>query len=194
MSFSYSIKTAAHKLLIDKGWNGTDHLIILNPAGAFATRNLELNNYIEIANQLFLKLNKKVVFLFLGLEKIKDKVATIKERINAPYINLVSETTPAEAFSIIQNINLMISEDSGLMHMAYLSGKPTIGLLGSTRADWTDPKLDHTFFFTSSDLPCGNCMLETCKLNTIECLTRIKPEVVVEKSLKLLESVNFGGK
>jgi heptosyltransferase-2 len=104
---------------------------------------------------------------------------------------LISKTTPAGAFGIIQYINLMISEDSGLMHMAYLSGKSTVGLLGSTRADWTDPKLNHTFFFTSSDLPCGNCMLNSCKMNTTECLTRVKPGEVVKRAIELLSAAGI---
>jgi heptosyltransferase II len=39
---------------------------------------------------------------------------------------------------------------------------------------------------SSSDLPCGNCMLEFCKYKDVHCLTRYSPEFVFEKAMQLL--------
>jgi len=96
-------------------------------------------------------------------------------------------TSAAEAFAIIQKADLMVSEDSGLMHMAYISGIPVVGLLGSTRNDWTDPKLPYTRFFHSADLACGNCMKAVCIHGDVRCLSRVSPEMVFEKAKELLK-------
>jgi heptosyltransferase-2 len=72
------------------------------------------------------------------------------------------------------------------MHIAYLSGKNTVAILGSTRSDWVNPKMAHTFFFTSDDIECGNCMLEVCKFKTNFCMMRISSEQVLKRVLKFL--------
>ncbi|HWY12251.1 MAG TPA: glycosyltransferase family 9 protein [Bacteroidia bacterium] len=160
--------------------------IVINPAGAFENRNWSLDNYIEFCRLWLQKVNDKTKFLILGIDKIKHKATYIKEKLGTNVIDLTSKTTTDEALHILRHVKLIVSDDSGLLHMAYCIGKPTIGILGSTRNDWTNPSLPHTYFFNSSDLPCGNCMLEKCLFNEVNCLVRVKPEQVLEAALNLI--------
>ena len=132
--------------------------------------------------------NKNTKFLILGRTKIKHKAAYLKNKLNDRVIDLVDKTTPIEAMMILRKVKLIVSEDSGLLHMAWCVGTPSIGILGSTRNDWTNPKLPHTYFFNSSDMPCGDCMLEKCKFDEVKCLTRIKPQDVLREAEKLVNS------
>jgi ADP-heptose:LPS heptosyltransferase len=100
-------------------------------------------------------------------------------------ISIVGETTTAQAFAIVQLAELMISEDSGLMHMGWVSGIKTIALFGSTRSDWAQPLGRHARFFDSSDLPCGNCMREICAYGDNHCLTRYTPAFIFEQARAL---------
>lgn len=103
-------------------------------------------------------------------------------------INLVSKTSPVEAFAIIQKVKFVLSEDSGLMHMAWVSGVPTLAIFGSTRSDRATPLGRHTFLLHSSDLACGNCMLEKCRFGDNRCLTRYTAEFVFTKALELINA------
>ena len=171
-------------ILQEAGWNGTDKLVVLNPAGFFATRNWPLEYYVRFA-ELWLQRYPNSRFVMLGTEFISEKAVFLQHRLQDSLIDLVGRTTSSEAFAILQHVSLVISEDSGLMHMAWVSGIPTITVFGSTRSDWSRPLGEYSFFFDSSDLPCGNCMASTCKMGDIRCLTRVTPEMVLEKALEL---------
>jgi ADP-heptose:LPS heptosyltransferase len=101
-------------------------------------------------------------------------------------ISLIGETAPHEAFALVQKAQFVLSEDSGLMHFAWVSEIPTLVLFGSTRSDWSRPLGKHSSFLDSSDLPCGNCMQEECRFNDVHCLTRYTAEFVFEKAVQLM--------
>lgn len=172
--------------VLDKYNLSKNKFLVINPAGAFENRNWALDKYIEFC-RLWMERDTDITFLILGIAKIKHKSNYIKERLGNKVIDLVDKTTPFEAMQIVQFAKLVLSEDSGLLHMSYSVGAPMVGILGSTRNDWTNPKLPHTFFFNSTDLPCGDCMLTTCKFPEISCLTRIQPQDVLHAALKLID-------
>jgi ADP-heptose:LPS heptosyltransferase len=176
---------SVEKLLKENGWNGKSDLVILNPAGAFPTRNWPLENYFEFAN-IWLDHFPDTQFLMLGTDLISGKVIFLKDKLGGKLINLVNKTSAAEAFAIIQKTGFVLSEDSGLMHMAWVSGIPTLAIFGSTRSDWSAPLGDHTLLLNSSDLECGNCMRRTCIYGDNRCLTRYTPEFVFDKARSLL--------
>jgi len=183
-NFKLKNELEAFDLLNKNGWDIKNDLVILNPAGAFESRNWPLTNYVAFAN-LWLQKFPKTKFVIMGVGNISEKANYLKEHLGEKLINLVNRTTTAQAFSVIQQSKFALSEDSGLMHMAWVSGIPTLALFGSTRSDWARPLGNHTFFYDSSNLECGNCMKEICKFGDNHCMTRYKPEEVFETAMKL---------
>lgn len=176
----------ADSILTRSGWNKKNQLIVLNPAAAFVTRNWPMENYLEFA-KLWLSEFPDTQFLFLGTAQIKQKANYFGDHLSQHTINLVGQTTSAEAFAILQKARLVLSEDSGLMHMSWVSGVPTLALFGATRSDWARPLGDHSSFLDSSDLECGNCMLETCRFGDVHCLSRFSPEMIFRTASDLLK-------
>lgn len=186
---SFIIKTGDAdivKLLMANGWDGKSKLVLLNPAGAFKTRNWPIEYYIEFT-KLWTQRFPRTQFVVMGTSFISTKADYLKKEVGETLINLTEKTTPVQAFALLQKMQLVISEDSGLMHMAWVSGIPTLALFGSTRSDRATPLGKHTMLLNSSDLPCGNCMLEECKFGDNHCMTRYSPEFVVEKAMSLLD-------
>jgi heptosyltransferase-2 len=179
---------AGLRILKDHGWIEENQLIVLNPAGAFETRNWDIENYAIFA-ELWLKQFPQTQFLVTGTSFIASKANFLKERLGNKLINLVERSDPFEAFAALQHAKLMLSEDSGLMHMAWVSGIPTLAIFGSTRSDWSRPLGEHTFLLDSSDLPCGNCMKAFCKFGDVHCLTRYTPEQVFHHAFNLFQKV-----
>jgi len=177
-------KADSIEILKKNGWNESSAIVILNPAGAFETRNWPLKNYVDFA-RLWLNIFPETQFLVLGVNSIAEKANYFKSELGVKLINLVNKTLPAEAFAIIQAAKFVLSEDSGLMHMAWVSGIPTLTMFGSTHTR-SGPLGNHTILLDSSDLECGNCMLEFCKYGDIHCMNRYTPEIVFEKSITIL--------
>ncbi|MGH2647951.1 MAG: glycosyltransferase family 9 protein [Ginsengibacter sp.] len=172
------------ELLKKNGWDETSAIVILNPAGAFETRNWPLKNYVDFA-RLWLNIFPATQFLVLGVNSIAKKADYFKSELGDKLINLVNKTTPGQAFAIIQKIKLVLSEDSGLMHMAWALGIPTLAMFGSTHKR-SRPPGKNTILLDSSDLECGNCMLEFCKYGDTHCLTRYSPKMIFEKAVSLI--------
>lgn len=186
MDFQLRDRDGALRLLIENGWSPADELVMLNPAGAFETRNWDIRNYAGFA-RIWLGEFPHTKFLVMGLDRIAGKAMRLKEQLGDRLIDLTGKTTPATAFAIIQQAAFVLSEDSGLMHFAWVSGIPTLALLGSTRSDWSRPLGTHSLCLDSSDLPCGNCMLEKCRYGDNHCLSRLTPERVFEKAMTLMK-------
>jgi len=172
-------------LLKQAGWNGSDELVVLNPAGLNATRNWPIQYYVDLA-QLWLGQRPATRFLVLGTAFIDKKRAYLKEALGESLFDLVGQTSPLEAFETLQRATMVLSEDSGLMHMAWVSGIPTLALFGSSRSDWSRPLGPHSFFLDSSDLPCGSCLGTVCRRGDNHCMTRYTPEKVLQHAFSLL--------
>jgi heptosyltransferase II len=183
----FNLKNQLHleEILMENGWNQQNKLIIFNPAGAFETRNWPLENYVEFA-RIWLSIFPDVQFLIMGLSQVEKKASFFKLELKERLINLVNKTTAAQAFAIIQRVQLVLTEDSGLMHMSWVSGIPTLALFGSTLSYHAKPLGNKSFLFHSGDLPCGNCMLENCKFGDTHCLTRISAKMVIQKALEMV--------
>jgi ADP-heptose:LPS heptosyltransferase len=167
------------------GLTEADRLVVLNPAGAFATRNWEMHKYVLFARQ-WLQRWPNTKFLVLGTSLIAEKAVFLESELGEQLVNLVGQTTPSEVFALLQRVTLVLSEDSGLMHMAWVSGIPVVALFGSTRSDWSRPLGPHSLLLDSSDLPCGNCMQATCARGDVFCLSRRSPEEVFARAVSIL--------
>jgi len=179
------------ELLIAGGWKKDHELLVLNPAGAFETRNWPLDNYLDFTSRWLAKF-PKTQFLIMGTKQLEQKAGYLKKALGDRLIDLSCRTTPGQAFAILQQAILVLSEDSGLMHMSWVSGIPTLAIFGSTRSDWSRPLGSHSFLFDSADLECGNCMLERCMYGDNHCLTRLSAARVFERAVTLIPDQQKG--
>lgn len=184
---AFSLKSAdkGSGILMQAGWNGSDELVVLNPAGLNPTRNWPIQCYVDFARR-WLEERPATRFLLLGTAFIDKKREYLREKLGESLFDLVGQTSPLEAFEILQRATMVLSEDSGLMHMAWVSGIPTLALFGSSRSDWSRPLGPHSYFLDSSDLPCANCLGAVCRWGDNHCMTRYTPEQVLQHAFSLL--------
>jgi ADP-heptose:LPS heptosyltransferase len=160
-------------------------LIVLNPAGFSLARNWPIENYIQFA-QLWMKAFPASQFVLLLLPNHQAKAHQIKVALGNACVDLTGKADQVMAFSILSKCAMVLSEDSGLMHMAWVQKVPTIALFSSSRADWSAPQGEWSVCLNSSDMECGPCQLEVCKFGDNRCLTRYSPQFVLEKALTVV--------
>lgn len=178
---------SADRLLQEGGVDSSHRLVVLNPAGAFPSRNWPLPYYVEFARAWQKCDARPTRFLLIGLPSLQDKADYLSAELGRELIDLVGRTTPEQAFAIVRQADLVLSEDSGLMHMSWCSGVPTVALFGSSRGDWSRPLGDHSLCLDSSDLECRFCMEAECRWGDVHCLTRREPNEVARLALHLVE-------
>jgi ADP-heptose:LPS heptosyltransferase len=177
---------AGNHLLLQNEWDGRSEIVVLNPGGFFKSRNWPIENYVAFAKQ-WLGIAPKTQFLIMGDERIANKAGILKQQLGKSLINLYQQTTLEEAFCILSQVQLIISEDSGLLWMAWVQKVPAIALFGSTPGARMNMGGAHARFLTSSDLPCGDCFLADCKFGeTALCLSRYTPGGMIALAQTLL--------
>lgn len=186
MEFHHRLLVRTETLLRDGGRDPKKKLVVLNPAGLWKTRNWPLENYILLA-RLWLR-HEPVQFLVVGTDRISDRAAQIQHQVGDSVINLVNRTSPGEAFAVLHEVSAMVTEDSGLMHMGWCLGIPTVALFGSSRRVWSAPVGPHNRCLHSGDLPCGQCMESLCRYGDVHCLTRHTPQTVFRLIQEMLSN------
>ena len=88
--------------------------------------------------------------------------------------NLTGKTSLAEAIDLMSAAAVVISNDSGLMHIAAALEKPIVAIYGSTSWDFT-PALTERVRSLSNDIECRPCFKRDCPLGHLRCLTDLDP-------------------
>jgi heptosyltransferase-2 len=103
--------------------------------------------------------------------------AEIAQRADNACRNLCGKTSLDEAIDLLSCAVLVISNDSGLMHVAAALGKPLLALYGSSSPAFTPP-LSDTARIVRLELPCSPCFQRVCPLGHFNCMMQMTPEYV----------------
>ncbi len=109
-------------------------------------------------------------------EIINDIPDTFHNRIRM----LTGSTTLTEAVDLLAMCNLVICNDSGLMHITAAVKTRLVAIFGSTSTKYTPP-LAEDALIVESDEPCHPCFKKQCQYGTLACLTKITPKDVIAK-------------
>jgi heptosyltransferase-2 len=114
----------------------------------------------------------------VGSQNDRATAAEIERHSGGVCRNLCGETTLAEAIDLLASAALVVSNDSGLMHVAAALGKPLIALYGSTSPAYTPP-LSPNARILKLDLPCSPCFQRECPLGHFNCMMQLTPDRVL---------------
>jgi len=124
------------------------------------------------------------IWLF-GSEKDKVISGQINQAAKGVCQDFSGRTSLAEAVDLLSLTHTVVSNDSGLMHIAAALDKSVIALYGSSDPNFTPP-LNTQARIISLNLACSPCFKRVCPLYPVGheshtyCLTGIKPESVLE--------------
>jgi heptosyltransferase II len=117
------------------------------------------------------------VWLF-GSKKDVIVAEQINQLVGGSCVDLSGKTSMTEAVDLLSLVNAVISNDSGLMHVAAALDKDLIALYGSSDPTFTPP-LNTNAKIISLGLDCSPCFKRDCPLGHTRCLVEISPQQVI---------------
>ena len=167
--------------LAEIGAQGESYVVLVPGAEYGPARQWPVEHYRETAAALH-RAGRRVVVD--GLEKHRSMGDAIVAGLDGA-LNLCGETGVEALVALISRAGLVISNDSGAMHMAAALQRPQIALFGSTNPAWSAPLNSKAHVFTRNE-HCSPCYARSCPLGHHRCLRELAPGPVIEKALTLL--------
>ncbi len=105
--------------------------------------------------------------------------------------NLAGRTSLAEAIDLLSCTDAVVSNDSGLMHIAAALGRNLVVVYGSTSPGFTPP-LNKNHRILQLGLDCSPCFKRECPLEHLNCLNQLEPQLALNALSELTgQSVNL---
>ena len=121
-------------------------------------------------------------WVIFGVAKDREVTDTILAQLPQPPtpapIDLVGKTTLAELVEHLRQCDLILTNDTGTMHLAASLGVPVVALFGSTAPDLTGP-LGERHTIIRHHVECSPCFLRECPID-FRCMKQIEAAEVIE--------------
>jgi heptosyltransferase-2 len=152
-------------------------VLVLCPGAEFGvSKQWPVEHYAEVANHY---LERGWQVWLMGSPNDRAGCSQIDQRCRKQCVVLAGNTTLPEAIDLMSCASLVISNDSGLMHIAAALQKPLVAVYGSTDPSHTPPLSDN-HKIARLGLDCSPCFKRECPLGHLDCLRELKPQNVIQ--------------
>jgi len=162
--------------------------IALLPVSRWKTKNWPPRCFVEVGRRLQEVLGA-TVFLVGGPTDLAA-CREIESGIEGRVVNLAGQLSLPESGGVLREMDLLIANDSGPVHMAVAAGTRTLVVFGPTDPERTGPYGPGHRVVTASPRPCGPCFSRVCRRKGIPCLEGVTPEHVSEVALEMLSQAS----
>ncbi|HEX2979015.1 MAG TPA: lipopolysaccharide heptosyltransferase II [Anaerolineaceae bacterium] len=158
---------------------------ILHCGATAPSRRYSPQGFAEIAQILYRQGGFQIVFT--GSTSELELVDFIQKEAKVPSINLAGKISLPELAALIQKAPVLISNNSGPVHLAAALGTPVVDLYALTNPQHTPWKVPNRVLY--HDVPCKYCYQSVCPQIHHHCLSLVTPQMVVAAVNDLLAEV-----
>jgi heptosyltransferase II len=185
----FKSKQEAHWLFKSLKVNEKSGLVALGPGATYGPAKRWPLDYWKQLIKKMLESGKETLLVLGGPEEkeyLEELWKGLPNHHTQRLVSLVGKTNPQALAAVLDQCKLLITNDTGPMHVAAAVGTPTLALFGSTSPAWTKPfGLGHEVIYKSVE--CSPCFQKTCPIGYI-CLNQITVDEVFQKTRKKLKN------
>jgi len=162
-------------LMTGQHLSGNRPLVAINPVALWETKLWFNDRFAELADRLVLEWDVDVVYT--GGPGDRGVIDEILSMMKAPAANLAGWTTLKMLAALYQRSALLVTTDTGPMHLAAAIGTPVVALFGPTAPWRTGPFGDgHQVVRTAPE--CSPCFKRQCDEHRCRCMSDISVQMV----------------
>jgi heptosyltransferase-2 len=179
--------------LASAGIDPSDLIIGINPGSTYGSAKRWLpDRFAEVAMQLVGRLEQtedaQVAAVILGAKGEESLGKDIAAQLGGRSVVLSGTTTIRELMAVVKRCRLLITNDTGPMHIAAACGVPVVAVFGPT--DWrTTAPYGQERSIVREAVDCAPCLLRECPIDH-RCMTRISVDRVYEAAVKQLNGLS----
>ena len=151
-------------------------IIAINPGAGFESKQWELDRFAELADRIAKELECSIMLTWGPGEEFK--VQQISAHMQQPNW-IAPPTSILESIALYKRMALLVSCDSGPLHLGAALGIPTVSIFGPT-----DPVRNGAYGVNHATvykvLSCSFCWKKTCPLGTKECMNLVNVDEVFQ--------------
>lgn len=169
------------KLLYDKfNLDSSKPVIAFCPAAEFGPAKRWSSDYFaQLADMVIAKGNQVIILGSAKDTEISQEIVKLAHS-KVGLIDLCGKTVLTDVIDLLGGASKVVSNDSGLMHIACAVNVPVVALYGSSSPNFTPP-LSNKAQILQIKLECSPCFQRTCRYEHYNCLKFITPEMVFAK-------------
>ncbi len=169
-------KMAQIGIQLDRPW------LVIHPGATAPSRRYPPEQFAIAARTLAQTHGLQIVFT--GTQSEQELVQSIQQTMAAPSFSLVDRLDLAELTALLSLAPLLISNNTGPVHLAAAVGTPIVDLYALTNLQHTPWGVPHRVLY--HDVPCRLCYKSICPEEHHHCLRLVEPQTVVEAAIELL--------
>ncbi|MBU0480470.1 MAG: lipopolysaccharide heptosyltransferase I [Proteobacteria bacterium] len=162
------------EILRAAGIGPEDSLIAINPHATWPTKLWDNDKFASLARSL---VDKKIKVVFTGGPSEEPEIDDLISRFGIKAMNLAGKTSLKELAALYQRAKILITTDTGPMHIAAAVGTPVAAVFGPT-APWRTGPYGRGHRILRSKIECSPCLKKDCVDK--QCMQRISTEQVLE--------------
>lgn len=165
--------------------NGATATIGLCPGAEYGPAKRWLpERFAEVA--VAVSAQRPVQWMLFGTSGDVESGAIIETAIGANCINRIGKTTLHELIAELSQCTLLLTNDTGTMHLATILGVPVVAVFGSTEPRLTGP-LGSGHHVIRHQVECSPCFLRECPID-FRCMKAVTVDEVVDSVSSLLKT------
>ena len=175
---------AAEQLLVENGVRLDQPFIAINPVAKWPTKLWAAERFRELAERL---LNDGSQVVFTGSKEDRPFIDEIACTLGSPVGRLDGRTSLKLLAAVYRSASLVVTTDTGPMHLGAAVGTPVVALFGPT-APWRTGPYGDGHVVLRAGVSCSPCFCKSCKTTQFErmaCMNRITLEQVAEAVARL---------
>lgn len=172
-------------------WNGQPAVALL-PGARWENKRWPVKHFEELISQLR-RVNGELRIVILGGQSDSQLAAAIASAAPQICADFTGRTSLPQMIEVLRRCRIVVTNDTGPMHVAAALRKPVVGIFGPTNPLRTGPYGQIDRALQRHDLPCVPCMKSFCSyLEPLACVRGISPRQVAEEVLARLANKSEG--